>query len=74
MKDHTLYCVQCDEAFLYSVREQTRHERHGFDAPRRCPSCRQHRVRLDELEAGRKFRRKPHAQRRPNHDKVLAYL
>ena len=46
MKDQMLFCVQCDEAFLYTVQEQTRHERQGFDPPRRCPQCRQHKVKL----------------------------
>lgn len=48
MKDQMLFCVQCDEAFLYSVKEQIRHERQGFDPPRRCPECRQHKVKLGE--------------------------
>ena len=50
MKDQMLFCVQCDEAFLYSVKEQMRHERQGFDPPRRCPECRQHKVKLGEAD------------------------
>jgi hypothetical protein len=46
MKDQMLFCVQCDEAFMYSVKEQMRHLRQGFDPPRRCPECRQHKVKL----------------------------
>ena len=46
MKDQLLFCVQCDEPFMYSVKEQERHLRQGFDPPRRCPECRQHKVKL----------------------------
>lgn len=72
MKDLTLYCIQCDEPFFYVVKEQMRHERHGFDPPRRCQTCRQHKVRLDDTEADRKFRRKPKSFRRNNHLKEMS--
>jgi hypothetical protein len=63
MKDQMLFCVQCDEPFLFTVKEQLRHSRQGFDPPRRCPECRQHKVRLaDEDDLPRGDRR---AQRRP---------
>lgn len=62
MKDQMLFCVQCDEPFLYSVNEQVRHSRQGFDPPRRCPACRQHKVRMaHDDDASRGDRR---AQRR----------
>jgi len=65
MKDQLLFCVQCDEAFMYSVKEQMRHERQGFDPPRRCPECRQHKVKLDESESTpRNDRRSPKRSRR----------
>ncbi len=60
MKDQMLFCVQCDEAFLYTVKEQMRHERQGFDPPRRCPQCRQHKVKLAAGDASaRGDRRSP---------------
>lgn len=62
MKDLMLFCVQCDEPFIYSIKEQIRHSRQGFDPPRRCPACRQHKVRMDESEASRKNRRKNRAR------------
>jgi hypothetical protein len=52
MKDQMLFCVQCDEPFMYSVKEQMRHQRQGFDPPRRCPECRQHKVKLGEEGGG----------------------
>jgi hypothetical protein len=65
MKDQMLFCVQCDEAFLYTVKEQIRHERQGFDPPRRCPECRQHKVKLDESDGSpRNDRRSPKRSRR----------
>jgi Zn finger protein HypA/HybF involved in hydrogenase expression len=46
MKDQMLFCMQCDEPFIYSAKEQMRHSQQGFDSPRRCPVCRQHKVRM----------------------------
>jgi len=51
MSDLTLVCVQCDQPFIYSAAAQARAERHGFDPPRRCPECRQHKVRMEGEEA-----------------------
>ena len=73
MKALMLFCVQCDEPFIYSVKEQLRHERHGFDAPRRCQSCRQHKVRMEETDSGRKSRRRPKSQRRSHEDEELSF-
>jgi len=63
MKDQMLFCIQCDEPFMFTVKEQVRYSRQGFDPPRRCPECRQHKVRLaDEAPLPRGDRR---GQRRP---------
>ncbi len=65
MQDQMLFCVQCDEPFAYTVKEQLRHERQGFDPPRRCPSCRQHKVKLGEAGgAARGDRRSQKGDRR----------
>lgn len=64
MKDQMLFCVQCDEHFIYSVKEQMRHNQQGFDAPRRCQVCRQHKVRMDDHREGRDDRRKVKPRRR----------
>ena len=54
-----LTCIQCDNSFEYTIEEQRRHDSLGFDAPRRCPLCRKHKVRDSDLEpAGRKQRDK----------------
>lgn len=58
MKDQLLFCVQCDEAFMYTVKEQMRHERQGFDPPRRCPECRQHKVKLSAAEGSARGERR----------------
>lgn len=58
MSDQTLLCVQCDQPFIYTAAAQARAERHGFDPPRRCPTCRQHKVRM-EAEEPRADERRP---------------
>ena len=64
MKDQMLFCVQCDEPFTYSVKEQIRHSQQGFDAPRRCQACRQHKVRMENGQEGRGDRRKVKTRQR----------
>lgn len=64
MKDQMLFCVQCDEPFTYSVKEQIRHSQQGFDAPRRCQTCRQRKVRMDNRSEGRGDRRKVKSRQR----------
>ena len=58
MKDQMLFCVQCDGPFMFTAKDQVRYSRRGFDPPRRCPECRQHKLRLaDGDEASRGDRR-----------------
>lgn len=60
MKDQMLFCVQCDGPFMFSVKNQVRYSRQGFDPPRRCPECRQHKLRLADADrAPRGARRAP---------------
>jgi len=73
MKDLMLFCMQCDEPFIYSVKEQERHARNGFDPPRRCEACRQHKVRMEASDSGRKCRRKPKPQRGSRYEKEMAF-
>ena len=55
----TLTCIQCDSSFEYTVEEQRRHDSLGFDAPRRCPLCRKHKIRdSDFAPPGRRLRDK----------------
>lgn len=74
MKDQMLFCVQCDEAFTYSVKEQMRHNQQGFDAPRRCQTCRQHKVRMADGPESRADRRKVRPRRRSAYREESAYL
>lgn len=73
MEDRILDCIQCDESFIHSVKEQARHARHGFDPPRRCPACRRHKVRVDEIALGRQAHRKTRDHRRSDHEEELSY-
>lgn len=63
MKDKTLFCIQCDDEFVFSVAEQQRFDRMGFDEPRRCPACRKHKTREEE---GDERRRQKGKKRRHN--------
>ncbi len=74
MKDQTLYCVQCDEPFAFSFRDQEKFSQRGFDPPRRCPACRQHRVRMEDTVHNRDGRGRNRPRRRPHHDEERAYL
>lgn len=74
MKDQMLFCVQCDEPFTYSVKEQMRHRQQGFDAPRRCQVCRQHKVRLDDRPEGRGDRRKARPRRRSVYGEEASFV
>lgn len=73
MDDQILVCVQCDESFTFSHRDQERFRQRGFDPPRRCPVCRQHKVRMDAANDGRDDRRRVRPRRRPNHHDELSY-
>jgi len=74
MKDQMLFCVQCDEPFTYSVKEQVRHSQQGFDSPRRCQVCRQHKVRMDDRQEGRDDRRKARPRRRSAYGEESSFV
>jgi|APSaa5957512622_1039677.scaffolds.fasta_scaffold151078_1 hypothetical protein len=40
MGDLTIYCIQCDNPFTFTVADQKRLNLQGFNAPKRCPECR----------------------------------
>ncbi len=48
MKDKTIICVQCQSPFIFGVAEQERFLARGFDAPKRCPECRERKSRTPE--------------------------
>ena len=56
MRDQTIYCIQCDSAFTFSVAEQKRSNSQGFDAPKRCPECRKRKQKSANSENGRRKR------------------
>jgi hypothetical protein len=45
MGDMTITCIQCEQPFLFTVAEQERFLAMGFDTPRRCPECREKKVK-----------------------------
>ncbi len=56
MRDQTLYCIQCDSPFTFTVAQQKRVNSQGFDAPKRCPECRKHKQKSGNPENKRKKR------------------
>ena len=56
MRDQTLYCIQCDNPFTFTVAEQKRVNSQGFDAPKRCPECRKNKQKSGNSENKRKKR------------------
>ncbi len=56
MKDKEIPCIQCGKPFLFTVADQRRFMRLGFDTPRRCPDCRKRKSRMIEVNEGRKDR------------------
>jgi len=51
-------CIQCEEDFEFTVEEQEKLEKRGFDAPLRCPQCRKHKARNLQREENRKSKSK----------------
>ena len=58
MRDQTIFCIQCDNSFTFTVAEQKRVNSLGFDAPKRCPECRKHKQKSANSETGRRKRGK----------------
>jgi hypothetical protein len=56
VKDKEISCVQCEKPFVFTVGEQCRFVRLGFDTPKRCPDCRKRKSRMIEVNEGRKDR------------------
>lgn len=49
MKDKMLICIQCETNFVFTGREQGKYERLGFSEPLRCPQCRQHKLKPNDM-------------------------
>jgi len=56
MGDLTIYCVQCDNPFTFTVDDQKRLNSLGFDEPKRCPECRRHKQKSANSENRRNKR------------------
>jgi DNA replicative helicase MCM subunit Mcm2 (Cdc46/Mcm family) len=53
MENKVITCIQCQEDFEFTVEEQEKLKRRGFDAPLRCPQCRKHKSRHLQQEENR---------------------
>lgn len=51
MRDKVLICIQCNNAFVFTVTEQEHFLSMGFDPPRRCPSCRKNKFKESEIRS-----------------------
>jgi DNA replicative helicase MCM subunit Mcm2 (Cdc46/Mcm family) len=58
MENKVITCIQCQEDFEFTVEEQEKLKRRGFDAPLRCPQCRKHKSRHLQQEENRKSKSK----------------
>ncbi len=47
-QDKELVCIECKQPFAFRVEEQAFFAEQGFVPPKRCPSCRAERRRLQE--------------------------
>jgi hypothetical protein len=53
MTDLTIHCATCRQDFIFTIDEQTYHEAHGYEQPRRCIACRERRRKLkQQAQAG----------------------
>jgi hypothetical protein len=55
MKVKILTCIQCETDFVFTGREQDKYKRHGFSEPLRCPQCRHHKSKIDDIWERRKI-------------------
>ena len=46
METEWIVCIQCDEEFEFSIADQIRYERKGFEPPKRCSECRKHKSKI----------------------------
>ena len=58
MENKVITCIQCQEDFEFTVEEQEKLKKRGFDAPLRCPQCRKHKSRHLQHEENRKSKSK----------------
>lgn len=58
MENKLITCIQCQEDFEFTVEEQEKLEKRGFDAPLRCPQCRKRKSRNFQTEENRKSKSK----------------
>ena len=58
MENMVITCIQCQEDFDFTVEEQEKSNKRGFDAPLRCPRCRKHKARNLQQNENRKFKDK----------------
>lgn len=58
MENRVIICIQCQEEFEFTVEEQKKLEKRGFDAPLRCPQCRKRKSRHLQHEENRKLKGK----------------
>jgi len=53
MQSKWIVCVQCDDEFEFTIADQVRYVKKGFEAPKRCPTCRKHKSKEIYLDRKR---------------------
>ena len=54
MQAKAITCIQCGNEFEFTVADQKYFNARGFDEPRRCPSCRRHKLKVENSEGTKK--------------------
>ena len=58
MENLIISCIQCGADFEFTSDQKWRHEKLGFDEPKRCPYCRKHRSKMDTVDWHARERRR----------------
>ena len=57
MEPIEIECVSCGREFEFTVYEQLNYSKKNFDAPKRCPDCRKHKLKAKSFMKDRHKRR-----------------
>ncbi|MFC1857581.1 zinc-ribbon domain containing protein [Thermodesulfobacteriota bacterium] len=63
MRTKEITCLQCGDEFEFTVEDQKYFNARGFDEPKRCPSCRRRKLKVENSEGTMKEKNKKRQQR-----------
>ena len=66
MESIIITCIQCEEEFEFTAKEQEKFQQRGFDPPLRCPICRKNKDKKAGFMEKRRFKdKKKHYRLKP---------